>query len=132
MKTWKIAYTITEGEHEYGDYFTRDFTADTLTESTVAEAIADHWDITDPEERQDFLRELTEEGYAFLPGENRTISDLGWEVLSPIVVTVRNGIVESVTGLSESTTLEVRDFDSDDRDEQGEPVPVVSLWEGPL
>ena len=69
MKTWKIAYTITEGEHEYGDYFTRELTAETLTEGAVAEAIADHWNITDPEERQDFLRELTEERYAYLPGE---------------------------------------------------------------
>lgn len=132
MKTWKIAYTITEGEHEYGDYFTQELAAETLTEGAVAEAIADHWNITDPEERQDFLRELTEERYAFLPGENRAISETGWEPVSPIVVTVRDGLVESVTGLPDDTILEVRDFDSDDLDEQGEPVPVISVWEGPL
>jgi hypothetical protein len=132
MKTWKIAYTIQDGEHEYGDYFTCELAADPLDEPAVAELIADRWGITDPEKRQHFLRELREEGYAFLPYDSRAIGELGWEPVSPIVVAVRNGCVESVTGLPEGTTLEVRDWDNGELDARGEPVPTVSAWTGPF
>jgi hypothetical protein len=54
---------------------------------------------------------------------------LGWEQLSPIVVTVREGLVVSVSGLPEGVALEVQDWDTSELDEQGKPVPNVRVWE---
>jgi hypothetical protein len=134
LNTWKIAYTITEGEHEYGDYITRELPATALDERAAAALVADRWYTEEdgPEERERFLRELLEVGWAFLPCGCRAISELGWEKVSPITVTVRNGFVEAVTGVPVDVTVEVQDWDNGELDAQGEPVPTVSEWTGPL
>lgn len=132
MNIWKIAYTIQDGEHEYGDYFTCELEPDTLEEAMVAALVADHWGLLaeyDPEERQQFLQDLVAESYAFLPGDTRAIKELGWERVSPIIVTVREGLVVSVTGLSDGVSLEVQDWDNGELDEEGKPVPTVRVWE---
>lgn len=130
MKTWKIAYTVQDGEYEYGDDFTCELDAAELDGNTVAAVIADHWDI-DPAERQQFLQELDAEGYAFLPKDGRAIKELGWEPVDPIVVTVRGGVVQAVSGVPEGITVEVRDWDDGELDASGEIVPGIALWEGP-
>lgn len=132
MTTWKIAYTIHDGEHEYGESFTCELAADRLDETQVAELIADQWGCGSLDDREDFLRELREEGHAFLPCDSRAIGDLGWEKVSPIIITVRNGFVEAVNGVPQGITVEVRDWDNGEEDENGKPVPTVAEWPGPL
>jgi hypothetical protein len=130
MNTWKIAYTITAGGYEYGDYLLRE--AEQLTAADAAALVAERWsDADDPEEAAAFRRTLIEEGYATIPGDGRLISELGWEKVSPIVVTVRNGCVEGVTGVPVDVTVEVQDWDNGETGENGEPVPTVSEWTGP-
>jgi hypothetical protein len=129
MTTWKIAYTIQDGEHEYNDDFTCALETGSLDAEAVAALVAGRWCL-DPDDRRQFLRELREDGMAFLPGDTRGIKELGWEPVRPIVVTISNGLVEAVTGVPEGMTLEVRDWDNAGLGaDSGELLPAVRIWE---
>lgn len=96
LHTWKITFTITEGEHEYNNSFTLEIAASELNRTTAIAAIADRWDrLIDfsPAERQCFLQDLDAEDYAFLPCDSRAIGEIGWEQVFPIVVTISGGAV---------------------------------------
>lgn len=66
LKTWKIAYTIVDGEHEYGDYLLHE--AGRLTKAEVAAVMAVFWcGDCGPEEEARFLRELTDDATPHSP-----------------------------------------------------------------
>ena len=44
----------------------------------------------------------------------------------------RDGLIESITGIPEGVTVEIRDWDGAFEDETGEWVPAVSEWADPL
>lgn len=131
LRTWKIAYTIEDGPYEYYDYLLRQ-AAGEMTEAAAAAAVAAFWCADDePEDRKRFRRALVKEGYAALPASGRLITGLGWEKVSPIIITVSGGVVNAVSGVPDGVTVEVHDWDGDERDEAGEPVPDIAVWEGP-
>lgn len=131
MKTWKITYAIQDGEYAYRDFFVLRLEAAELNTMAAAAALADHWDM-DAVKRERFVQELDADGFAFLPGQSHAVKDLAWEQLDPIRITISDGLIESITGIPEGVTVEIRDWDGAFEDENGEWVPAVSEWAGPL
>jgi hypothetical protein len=129
MTLWKISYTILHGEYEYADSLSCE--ADNLSMTAAAAAIAEACCGGDDVEQNEFIASLVREGYMVLP-DGRTITDLGWEQVSPIVITISDGCIEAITRIPEGVTVEIRDWDGAFEDETGEWVPAVSEWEGPL
>lgn len=135
MTFWKISYTIQDGINEYADSITCRFAGKQLDGVTAASKIADAWNLTDPDEaeaREQFITALASEGRADFPYDAREICALAWEQLDPIRITISDGLIESITGIPEGVTVEIRDWDGAFEDETGEWVPAVSEWAGPL
>jgi hypothetical protein len=149
MKNYRIRYVIRDGESEYGDEIIKQ--AEDMNDLTAIRIIAAHWvswawrdekitfsDNLDafamiPGEAGEFCHGLLEDDFAMIPGDTRAIRKVSWEeVQPPIVVTLRDGLVDSITHLPAGVCLEVHDFDSGETEANGEPVATVSAWEGPL
>ena len=84
------------------------------------------------DEADEFRNGLLEDDFAMLPEGYRAIQGVTWQEPQSIIVTIRDGLVEGITHLPAGVCIEVHDCDSGEIDMNGESVPTVSAWEGPL
>lgn len=129
MKTYRIRYTIVDGEHPYADEMIVSDKA--MTDQRAVRHIAECWlPGATPQYRQLFRRVLLREGFAFLPGGERGIKGMTWEEILPITITISHGLIENVINIPAGQHVEIRDWDAAEFDENGEPVPDVTVWDG--
>jgi len=125
MYTYRIRYTVIDNDHEYADEFF--VSAECMSNERAAQELADAWPGS-PEEKALFRKELLENDYADFFCDDRAIADLSWEEMKPIVVTVRGGVVQNVSDIPEGLQVNVVDWDSEETDDNGDPVPSVDVW----
>lgn len=124
--TWQIDFVIRDGFNEYpGRFFLR---GERLDYAAAAAACADYWRLPADGRREEFIRQLLKEDFAFLPGEERAVTSLYWHPAPRIIITVREGgaVAAICADVPAGVTIEVRRFP------HGEASPQVSVWSGPL
>ena len=131
MKNYRIRYVIRDGESEYGDEIIEQYKG--MNNLTAIRLIALHWvSGSSAGEADEFCHKLLEDDFAMIPGDTRAIQDVSWEELQPIIVTIREGLVEGITHLPAGVCIEVHDFDNGETDANDEPIATISSWNGPL
>jgi hypothetical protein len=125
MKTFRIRYTVIDGEREYADEFF--VSAESMSGVLAAQKLADTWPGS-PKEKALFSHRLHQEDYAPLFCDSRAIADLSWEEMKPVVVTVRGGVVQDVSNIPEGLQVNIVDWDNGETGEDGELVPSVDAW----
>jgi hypothetical protein len=132
MKTFRISFTIQDGDNEYGD-------ALTVKAGQMSGQDAARYLFTEFYYYEDW-EEMSE---SLLAGEEcwldigRIIKDLAVEEIPPILITVEGGVIQSIDNIPPDITVVVRDFDADDpghpqvrrSPESGDPYQE-EVWEG--
>jgi hypothetical protein len=128
MKTFRITYTIVDGEHEYADEMI--VAATNMSHQLATGHLAEFW-LSDesPGYREEFGEILITEGFGFLPCGVRAITDVHWEEIKPIIVNVRKGMVKTIQNIPPGVIIEIRDWDTEKLDKGGRPVPAVIRWD---
>ena len=128
MKTYRIRYTISDHENQYvNDALCY---TDAMSDEYAAQWLADFWAGTaHQDDVQAFKNGLLEEGCAFTPYDARVVANLTWEAVRPIIVQVRGGVVQQVSNIPEDHCIEVHDWDGEHVDPDGNPVPVIAVWD---
>jgi hypothetical protein len=128
MKTFRITYTIIDGEHEYADEIV--VSAEEMTDEQAVRRIADFWVSGETSETRALFRKvLVRENFSFLPGATRAIKKIHWEEIKPILITVRKGMIEEIKDIPDGVEIKVVDWDTDELDAASNPVPAVIIWD---
>jgi len=131
-ETFRIDYTIQDGEHEYGDFFFLKSNWDSV-EKEAHRKLAEFFAYGEEKEKE-MLETLQTEGMAMIGC--RAIKDLSIDVVEAVTVILRRGQIQDIQNIPEGGVIRVRDYDihgvPDERTKQDEngDYYVESVWEG--
>lgn len=131
MKTFRISFTIGDGDHEYGDSLT--VKAEQMSDRDAARYLFSEFY---------YYEEWPEMAETLLAGEEcwldleRIIKDLYVQEIPPVLITVEGGVIQSIDNIPRDVVIEVRDFDVDDagdphvrRSPESGDLYRESIWE---
>ncbi len=128
MKTFRVHYAIIHGEYSYREWIDveaadMDFpqAASLVFDELASERLLEY--------RQEIIGSILSEGSAMIPVQDRTIMNIRWEEVKPIVVTVYGGVVQDISDIPEGVTVKVVDWNNDEVDVKDNPVPSVGIWD---
>jgi hypothetical protein len=128
MKTFRISYIIRHGEFTYPAHSL--VNALSLDRADAIRAVGSEWFLPhySPQELEAFCREYTADGFAWIDGD-RGVSDIRFEEVLPISIIVRGGLVQEISDIPAGVQLKVVDWDTDELDEHGDPLPWINYWD---
>lgn len=106
MKTFRISFTIRDGDHEYGDAIA--VKAERLSPAAAAKyLLTEHYDF---ENWKGMSRALRAGRECWIDGE-RLIKDFAVTKVPPVLIIVEDGAVQSIDNIPADVVIVVRDFD---------------------
>jgi hypothetical protein len=135
MKKFLIRSIVTHytpvGAHDYAVEFP--VFAKGMSRERAARAVISFLLRSDPPEvKETFLRKLLQTGSVFIPRIDRIVAAVSWEdtgeETEPIILTLSDGLIENIAGIPDGHHIEIRDWDADEVDENGNSTPEVTVW----